>query len=144
MSDSEAHLFQAGHNESLANDLLSLLNYKDWLITISFYSAIHYVEAKLCKMSPSIHSDINIPIDRITRKPMYSPHSWREKLIGQYFRPIYKDYRNLRVNSQIARYLCTMPGRYLEKDVIDYFADSFAINCYQKNLQNIKKHLSPI
>ena len=140
MSDYNAHLTQAKHNESLAQDLFNTLSYKDWIITVSFYAAIHYIEAELANLIRPIHSDSDVPINPNTGKQRCSVHQWREELVRKHFRQIFKDFRFLRTQSQIARYLCDNQGNYLRQDVQDFFSDGFASNCLNRNLNNIKAH----
>jgi len=47
MANLTDHLDQARHNEKLAQNLLNDpdLQHWDWLITIAFYTAVHYAEA---------------------------------------------------------------------------------------------------
>jgi hypothetical protein len=40
----QVHLAQARYNEALAKELIE--KYGDWAITVAFYAAVHYVEAK--------------------------------------------------------------------------------------------------
>ena len=140
MSDHDAHLNQAKHNEQLASELAVSLKYKDWLITVSFYSALHFIEAKLAIMSPPKHSDTSIPVDK-DGKDRCSVHAWREELIKTHFKSIYRNYRKLRIDSQIARYLTTSRRSYLPKSVQDYFEDSYARERFNTDLKEIKTKL---
>lgn len=46
--NSAAHLAQGKENEQLARALIALDScYKDWVVTLSFYSAMHYIYSKL-------------------------------------------------------------------------------------------------
>ena len=46
--NSAAHLAQGKENEQLARALIALDScYKDWVVTLAFYSAMHYIYSKL-------------------------------------------------------------------------------------------------
>ena len=140
MSDQGSHLHQARHNEKLASELLTSLGYKDWLITISFYSALHFLEAKLATMTPPKHSDTDVPVD-IHGKLKCSPHTWREKLVQKHFSAIWNNYRKLRNDSKIARYLATSHGSHISVSGHDYFDDTYAADRFNIDLREIKTKL---
>jgi glucose-6-phosphate isomerase len=104
MAEFLVHILQAEHNESLADYLIGIDPYHDWVITVSFYSAIHYFKARLFIInndSNNKHSDTSMP-----QNYNKSPHSWREDLIHKSFSErIWKSFRKLRTQSEIARYL---------------------------------------
>jgi uncharacterized protein (UPF0332 family) len=104
MAEFLVHISQAEHNESLANYLIGIDKpYHDWVITICFYSAIHYFEAWLFITntdSNKKHSDTSMLQDYNK-----SHHSWREDLIHKNRPTVWKSFRKLRTQSEIARYL---------------------------------------
>jgi hypothetical protein len=107
MAEFLVHILQAEHNESLADYLIGIEPYHDWVITVSFYSAIHYFEAKLFITNDDSnykHSDTSMPIDN-DGKPKYSVHVWRERLIRNTLpKKTWESFKNLRCQSEIARY----------------------------------------
>jgi hypothetical protein len=85
------HLAQAERNEKLANALVDLgSDHLDWVVTIVFYSALHYIYSKL-------------PLGR----KICSNYIKFEKEISIHFsnKPtIYKNYKGLKDKSRNARY----------------------------------------
>jgi len=60
MGSVSGHLRKANHNENFLkmiqmNDPGPSFLYPDWLITIAFYIALHYVDAKLARRTPPLH-----------------------------------------------------------------------------------------
>jgi len=140
MAEFKVHISQAKHNESLASFLIDIdKSYNDWAITVCFYSAIHYFEARLFIMKAIInerHSDTSVPLDD-EGKQKYSVHRWREELIQDNFpQDIWKSYRKLRLDSELARYL-TYPPSETEQPSYRYFQPSHSKKSL-KNLENIK------
>lgn len=91
------YINQAKHNKACASELAQTGRYKDWAVTATFYSAIHYVEAGLEWMRRS-HPNKNCPAG-------VSIHDVREAIVKSMFRNCYYQYRDLRIASQNARYL---------------------------------------
>lgn len=92
MPSKEAHLKQAEYNEKLATFLADKTPYQDWAATMFFYSGLHYVDAVLAESleHPETHKE---------RTPLVANHA--------ILRRIYREYRNLQVMSENARYNCT-------------------------------------
>ena len=94
MPSKSAHLSKAAHNEQFAERLnkdSSYADFRDWVVTAYFYSAVHYVEAFLAAKTPPIHSSRHrIRDDNIEQDPVLSK--------------IYDDYRYLKDHSSNARY----------------------------------------
>jgi len=131
MASEVDHIAQAEHDEALAQELSNDLTYKDWLITVAFYAAIHYVEASLARDSIG-HSDTD------PRRPRsMSIHDWREWLVrSRCSQRCWTSYRNLREESRNARYLNLRnkgPGM-----AIAYYSDSDALAFFQSDLPNVK------
>jgi hypothetical protein len=61
----QRHLAQAQHNAELARLLAQDMVYKDWIITITFYAALHYVEALFARRY-ALHGE-----------RFDAPHIWR-------------------------------------------------------------------
>ncbi len=99
------HRDQAQHNEELCKIFVNaknadLLNrYYDWLVTITFYAAIHYVEADFFMDSDIEHTETSKPSKT-------SEHTHRQNLVRRkYGKKCWNSYRKLRNASRIARYL---------------------------------------
>jgi len=132
MASEADHVAQAGHNEALAQELGNDLIYKDWLITVAFYAAIHYVEASLARGSGR-HCDT----DRL-RPRRVSIHKWREDLVrSRCTQRCWRSYRALKNESMNARYLklwSTSPGM-----AVAYYSDNDALHFFQTDLPNVKR-----
>jgi hypothetical protein len=139
MADFQVHLSQAKHNESLANYLVDK-PYYDWVITACFYSAIHYFEARLFAMMAEVnnkHSDTSVPLDS-EGKQKYSIHRWREELVQNHFpQLIWRSYRKLKENSELARYLTNPSCQELDKPAYSYFQPNDSKKSIE-SLENIK------
>jgi hypothetical protein len=139
MASLQAHLRQAQHNEKLAQELLASMEYKDWIITITFYAAIHYVEAAFFQNAKIVHTETAIT-------PNYPGgyYGFRSDMILQYYpAEVDMSYRKLYQLSRIARYLYfPLEKGFLEKPVQEYFSDSDVTNFLQKDLATIRQSLS--
>jgi hypothetical protein len=103
------HKEQAEHNEKVAISL-SETEFFDWAITCAFYSALHYVEAKFASIPEVEHSEVLYQKSRIkmdAEDVKMSVHTFREILIGKYFKSIRSQYSQLRTSSEMVRYLET-------------------------------------
>jgi hypothetical protein len=121
MADKESHARQARHNSAFL-DLIKASatgeEYPDWYVTVSFYAAVHFVEAAVAgaeflfiETSPGTprrkirgpgHSEVLMPQLSTT-----SPHVVRKKLLqwnGLYFPGCYEPYSDLLEMSHAARY----------------------------------------
>jgi len=146
MGDFAVHVSQAKHNESLAEFLLDK-PYFDWSITACFYSAIHYVEARLFiefVESDKKHSETSIPVDD-KGEWLVTPHRWRERLIQNHFsKSVWKSFRNIKEASELARYLSYFPNKQASfKDVPSFKLFEFenAQFSLDIDLENIKRDL---
>jgi len=135
MSGLLAHLWQAGRNERLAKQLLSELTYKEWVVTVAFYSALHYVEAALNQVPGIVHAETSMP-----RGYPGSLHDYREDLVSQHFSGAWASYRKLRTQSVVARYLSTN-RQFLQTPAEDYFGDSDARNFVNRDLDKVRREL---
>jgi len=138
MASLQAHLRQARHNESLVQQLLASLEYKDWAITVTFYAAIHYVEAAFAKDSRIKHTEF---------KPRNYPgsyHSYRDDMLFNYYpERVWQPLRKLYEQSRIARYLHFPAEReFLEKPVQEYFSNSDVKGFFQRDLATIRQSLN--
>jgi hypothetical protein len=130
-----AHLWQAGRNERLARQLLSELGYKEWAVAVTFYSALHYVEAAFSGIANIRHSETSMPLG--WKK---SIHAWREDLIFQNFAGIRNEYRKLSNSSMIARYLSS-GGTAIGQPVEDFFSDDDVGKFIDRDLDKIKREM---
>ncbi len=130
MADYIDHINQAEHNEEFCRLILKQLpNYWDWLITASFYAAIHYIEADFSQDPTIRHTEQCTPED-------VSIHTQRERLVGnKYSKDCFKAYRKLRQFSRDVRYLA------LRNTGIgtDYHSKSDALKCLNEYLVLIKQ-----
>ena len=136
----QAHLYQAQHNEGLLSELMASLSYKDWLVTVAFYSAIHYVEAAFSNNPAISHTDTSIPTYPDGRR-RYTPHNWRMKLLeDNYPKIIWQSFRSLYNESFIARYLMSR-GVVVTTDAQTHWTDDEARDFVDVDLSNIKNAL---
>ena len=144
MPSYQAHLYQAEHNEGLLSELMASLSYKDWLITVAFYSAIHYVEATFSNNPAIGHTDTSIPTypDGRWRD---SPHNWRMSLLEKHYpKDVWKGFKSLSNASWVARYLVTQPSRRgipVTTDAQTHWTDDEARDFVEVDLVNIKNGL---
>lgn len=134
MSSYHAHLIQARHNE----ELIHLLDpgsreFPDWVITATFYSALHYSEAGFNNNSEILHSH--------SRKLQNeSIHYTRQRLLRDYYSlRVYQSYRNLYDASMISRYLYDPVTR---QDILSgylYHSTQEVEQFYYIDLDNIRK-----
>ena len=129
MSDREAHILQARHNEALAKEFIrDGYLFKDWSIVAAFYAAVHYFEARLHDsprlvhleaQNPILHTEDSMPL--IGSRFKYSPHAWRERLLRANFdsRTRYA-YWSLRLASETARY---HGGAVIVRTAHEHFTD---------------------
>jgi len=130
-----AHLWQAGRNEKLARRLLSELGYKEWAVTVTFYSALHYVEAAFSQIASIEHSETSMPVGWPK-----SIHAWREDLIFHNFASIHNTYRKLGNSSMLVRYLSnTSGGMPIGQPAEDFFSDDDVGKFIDRDLDKIKR-----
>ncbi len=100
MPRTHEHIQQAQHNQELLKSLdIDNFPFLDWVATIAFYAALHYVEAWFASQGKGMH---------------YTAHQERNRAISQVdeFRPvIWPNYRALQDCSHLARYKCTHPSK---------------------------------
>ena len=88
-------------------------------------------------MIPSIkHSEAAMPSNY---KGGY--HGWREDLVFNKFPSVFNEYRKLRNESMIARYLSTSRNIFLSTYVEDYFSDQDVHNFLYRDLKKIQQDL---
>jgi len=138
-------LHQAQHNEGLLSELMTSLSYKDWLVTVASYSAIHYVEAAFFNNPAIKHTDTSIPTDPNTGRWRYTPHNWRMNLLeNNYPEDVWRSFKSLYNESWVARYLVTQLGRRgipVTTDAETHWTDDEARDFVNIDLSNIKNAL---
>lgn len=113
MPSTRAHLKQATHNEKLLNEIdLVDTGFIDWAVTISFYTALHFIEAHLG--SRRIHSSF---------------HPDRDKNVTTHLPGIYDEYFDLKNDSIEARYKM---HKFSKEDFVDNI---------KPNLETIKAYV---
>jgi len=132
MADYIDHIRQAEHNEALGELLVANPQFRDWLITVAFYAAIHYVEADFTKDSSIQHTERSKPKD-------VSAHVWREQLVEQrYSKDCFKSYRKLREASQDVRYLVRAIRRGQTGIAPAYYSQEDAERFFRHHLEVVK------
>ena len=105
MPDRLAHQRKAHHNEKYfrmnTGVRSGVKSYPDWCITVIYYAAVHYVDAKLAKMG--MH-----PLDYFNRNPMVASNLHRDVSSAYIF---------LQNRSETARYFPDSEGEFSEKSV---------------------------
>ena len=100
--DPQKHLLQGKENERLARALMALDScYKDWVITLSFYSAVHYIYSKL--------STLEVPHTHEDAKPI---------ILKDCGISVFKIYSNLSDKSRNARYYPILAETYRRSPVV--------------------------
>ncbi len=127
MASRTLHVRQAKHNELLINHLdINKTIFHDWVVTITFYAALHYIEADFAQKSHIGHS---------------TSHRERNRLVQrEYNLQIYRSYRELYNNSRIARYLWNPVSRTVRQGY-KYFSRQDIQVFYNIDLTNIKQSL---
>lgn len=124
---------QARRNERLAYQLLNEDDAIEWVVTITFYSGLHYVEAAFSQLPSVKHSETSMPSGWNR-----SIHAWREDLILIHYSSIYNAYRKLSTQSMIARYLVSnsIP---INEPVEDFFNKDDVGKFLDRDLDKIKR-----
>jgi len=115
LSSKDEHVAQAEHNEFFVAETDN--PFFDWKLTGIFYSALQYVDAYLA--TKNIHP------------PDHGDRNWNMGIDSK-FKPILRDYRDLKNESRTARY--EPPSTFNQSDV----------NIAQRRLDSIKKQLLPL
>ena len=100
--ESSEHLLLGKENEKLARILIGLDScYKDWVVTIVFYSALHYVYSKL--------KGADIPHTHIEAEP---------KILQDCGKEVFKLYSSLNDKSRNARYYPIIAREYRQNPIM--------------------------
>lgn len=129
----QRHENQANHNVSLLKEscfpdpcVTQSVPYKDWNVTIIFYTALHYVQSYLCRNS--VHGYRTTFIDHTDRNNYLARISVTDRLIAS----IVTDYVALFKASCSARYTACHYHYIKQKDICNYAI--FALQTLPKTL----------
>jgi hypothetical protein len=124
------HLNQAEHNESFAAQLDGDpdLRYWDWLITVAFYAAVHYVEALFFVHREIGHTETACPdLDR---------HAFRARKVKDLLgTKCWRSYRKLQDSSYNVRYLDLAKPT---KIAVQYYSRNDAKNMYSTHMAKVR------
>ena len=128
MASRRLHVRQAKHNERLIDHLdINKTTFHDWIVTITFYAALHYIEVDFAQKPHIGHS---------------TSHRERSRRVQrEYNLQIYRSYRELYNNSRIARYLWNPVTRTDVQQGYKYFSRQNIQDFYNVDLKNIKQDL---
>jgi hypothetical protein len=102
LSNVSDHRAKAEHNEKLASQLKGG-PFFDWAVTVTFYAAVQYIEAFFAKEKPPFHSLSHQKRDcEVARSPILKPQ--------------WKNYRELKNQSGLARYEAHVPFAQTDVD----------------------------
>lgn len=132
MADLVDHYGQAQHNEEFAESLNAQpdLAYWDWLITVSFYAAVHYVEAYFSTVSSLGHSE--------QACGKLSPHTFRARAVKEHLRACWRSYRKLQDASWNVRYLA-LANQGQSGLAVSYYSRRDASRMYDVHLDTIRE-----
>ncbi|GFP25688.1 hypothetical protein HKBW3S43_01394 [Candidatus Hakubella thermalkaliphila] len=110
MPSQNEHIRKAIHNKSFFNAFeLNTTPYVDWLVTILFYTSLHYVDSKLAQLN--FHPD---------------SHGQRRKYIWQTdLKHIAEEYRLLENQCRNVRYFDTSDCTHMRQRLIDELIPAF-------------------
>lgn len=133
MADLLDHIKQAKHNQGFAEQLDrdQGLRHWDWLITIAFYSAIHYVEAFFVTTSIG-HTE------KACRNE--NQHSFRQQTVRTFLgHNCWKSYRKLQDASYYVRYLAHAISKQKPGIAVTYYSRRDASDMLKLELKNIRE-----
>lgn len=130
MADAKTHEGQAKHNYAFLTHFQKGGAFRDWQITVAFYTALHIIDCGLEKASPGWRG-------RYVSAALESGwHAQRNKAVGAVFSDIYSNYRMLQEKSKAMRYL---EADAANKKAIDAISTKDAKELVDKNLGAILK-----
>jgi len=126
MPAAKIHKDQAVHSYSFFNSIHDN-KYRDWKITVAFYTVLQLIDSELTKKSP-----------RWRDGNSGNMYAWRDKILSMYFRGIYVHYNVLLQRSKEARYLEGIG----DKIAIDFLSTVMVNDCIEKHFKPILKFFS--
>jgi len=128
MANAQVHEDQAKHNYKVLKYLQTKGEYRDWQITVAFYTALHIVDCNLAKNNPDWKRMwANAGMEK-------GWHAARIKCINSVYSDIYNSYRFLIEKSKLVRYLETF-----DKKAVDIISKQEAQEFISKHLGAILK-----
>jgi HEPN domain-containing protein len=117
-------------NKELAEELFKQGKYFDWVVTVAFYSAIHFVEDKIlpCTIN-SVHCKSITEVRNAYN--MKGRHSSREKLVASELNNVWIQYKWLDDKSRYSRYT-TFKVTKTEAEKAIQFLNKIFKECYNK------------
>lgn len=124
---SKAH---AQHNEDVCDFLLADGKFTDWIVTTSFYSALHYVQHEIFPLTENgvTYPYFNTYYNSVLKSKRISKHEGTKQLVRTHIPACFSHYRWLLDACMNARYST-------------YKVSSVKANLAKKNLDVIKKQL---
>lgn len=124
---SKAH---AKHNEDVCDFLVADGKFTDWIVTTSFYSALHYVQHEIFPLTESgtTYPHFNTYYNSVLKSRRISKHEGTKQLVKTHIPTCFSYYRWLLDACMNARYS-------------DYRVSPAKANLAKTNLDEIKKHL---
>jgi hypothetical protein len=124
---SKAH---AKHNEDVCDFLITDGKFTDWIVTTSFYSALHYVQHEIFPLTENgtVYPNFNNYYNSVLKIRRISKHEGTKQLVRIYIPECFSHYRWLLDSCMNARYS-------------NYRISSAKANLARINLDEIKKHL---
>lgn len=109
MQESNVHIDHAQHNINFLNTFKNNTEYTDWIITVSFYSAVHIIEAVIFIKQPdvdgkSFRNSEDYMLERKKLNDRISNHAARRFLVSRFFSEISSYYNLLDTKCHTARY----------------------------------------
>lgn len=100
------HRKKGERNEQFVSDLDNKgIDYRDWVITGSFYAAIHFLMYYFHRHVPGYNDETNDPPIRDSKGKRLTHHQHRKVLVKRYLRQLLSEYNYLNTLSREARYL---------------------------------------
>lgn len=114
MGNEQSHQDQAKHNKKFL-EKINYMSFLDWIVTVMFYTAIHYIDFFLARINVHPHN-----------------HTRRGNEVGRRFNEnFYNSFRNLEHYCYIARYEPNAWRQQIDKDKIEEL---------KQDLNRIKSH----
>lgn len=130
------HSEQAKSNEELAKNLRDGPSHYDWAITVTFYAALHYLEAYLVKQHVNVLEE--------AEKAKMGVHNCRNLLVQEMLeRTQAGRYLSLHQQSERARYFSSKTAMAVQGIPAQYFDQQMAQRWYAE-LEQFRNHLTTL